>query len=192
MPRAFFRPLHMGRIKIHFIHPSPKTSKHMHNNNGASSFFLRRGVQCPETFSYHLPLFQDKWQRGGGLNRETQNLFLYNSFSPSTQILFLEQGIFYTRQTIEKLKTSLHLSLVATTSAERWTTPPSLLSSLSPPLSQKTSMKNSNKIRFFPQIKLAQNLHFLLQVLFKYYRILLHSPSAISTWEHRFPSAQRS
>ena len=96
-------------LPIHFIHPSPKTSKNMHNNNGASSFFtFGEGSNAQKFFrKYLLPHLPSSSRTQNNMTkrgeRETQNpelislqLFLY----PPTQILFLEHGIFFTRQRI--------------------------------------------------------------------------------------------
>ena len=95
-PEFFFVPNTYGKIilPIHFIHPSPKTSKNMHNNNGASSFFtFGEGSNAQKFFRkylYHispLPGHKIIWQRGE--RPRTQNLFLYNSFSTPKPTYFV-------------------------------------------------------------------------------------------------------
>ena len=89
-PEFFFVPNTYGKIilPIHFIHPSPKTSKNMHNNNGASSFFtFGEGSNAQKFFRKyllpHLPSSSrtqnNMTKRGGG--SQNPDLFLYNSFS---------------------------------------------------------------------------------------------------------------
>ena len=112
-PEFFFVPNTYGKIilPIHFIHPSPKTSKNMHNNNGASSFFtFGEGSNAQKFFrKYLLPHLPSssrtqiyKYDKEGRDPEPRTYFFTTLSLPPHPHILFLEHGIFFTRQRIEK------------------------------------------------------------------------------------------
>ena len=100
-PELFFVP-NTWEVIIHFIHPSPKTSKNMHNNNGASSFFtFGEGSNAQKFFrKYLLPHLPSSSRTQNNMTKrgETQNpelISLQLFLSPHPNFVFRTWHLFH-------------------------------------------------------------------------------------------------